>query len=154
MATITFTLSDFGLQSLASKFPVVRFAPSGAGIHGGNIFFSTPVEVVPDAAGNAVVELVPTEGVVPVVWYEVQIEHLGPGGQYTHFDVLDLRIHIPEGYNGPLSKLPNVPLSPTTVLVSLDQPPAGYRGWWLYSPARGQEMPLDDPLIGELRMVA
>lgn len=154
MPTITFTLSDFGLASLASKFPTVRFIPSQAGIAGDRLFSTTPIEVTPDPAGVGVVELAATDGVVPEVWYTVQIHHLNSGGVPTHFDVLGLRIFIPTDYDGPLTGLPGVPLGPNTVLVSLDPPPPGYKGWWLYSPAAGQEMPLDDPLIGELRMVS
>lgn len=151
MPTITFTLSDFGLASLASKLPTVRFVPSGAGVAGDRLFSSTPVSAVM-VGDEGTVTLAATDGVVPTVWYTVRIEHLNPGGEYTHYDVLDLRVFVPEGYDGPLSGLPGTPLSPYTVLVSLDPPPPGFKGWWLYSPAAGQTMPLDDPRIGDLRM--
>ncbi|GEM_PF-5730717 len=154
MATITFTLSDFGLQSLAPFFPTVTFVPSGPGVKAGSLFASTPVKVTPNAAGIGSVELAATDGVIPAVWYEVQIEHLQPGGMFTHFDQLDLKIRIPDGYTGPLAGLPGTPLAPNTVYVSLTPPPPSYRGWWLYAPAPGQTMPLDDPLIGELRIVS
>lgn len=55
---------------------------------------------------------------------------------------------------GKISDLGGPDLSAYHVFVSLNTPPAGYKGWWLYSPAQGQTMPLDDPLIGELRMVS
>lgn len=55
---------------------------------------------------------------------------------------------------GPIGDLGGPDLSIYSVFVSLNTPPPGYRGWWLYSPADGQTMPLDDPLIGELRMVS
>lgn len=153
MPTITFTLSDFGLASIASKLPTVKFVPSGAGIAGDRLFTSTPVTAV--MVGDVgTVTLAATDGVTPEVWYTVQIEHLNPGGEYTHFDLLGMQVLVPDGYEGPITGLPGVPLSPDSVLVSLDPPPAGYKGWWLYSPAAGQEMPLDDPLIGELRMVS
>lgn len=154
MAVVTFTLTDFGLQSLSDRSPRVIFTPSGAGVKGTRLFPSTPIVVIPDSAGAGSATLEATDGVVPAAWYTVSIEHLQPGGEYTHFDVLNLRLYIPEGYNGPLAQLPGTPLSPNTVLVSLDAPPAGYKGWWLYSPAIGQTMPLNDPLIGELRMVS
>lgn len=154
MATITFTLNDFGLETLTSKSPVVRFIPSGAGVAGTRLFASTPVQAKLNQFGAGSVVLAPTDGVMPNVWYTVQIEHLQPGGQYTHHDILNLRIFVPDDYYGPITGLPGAPLSPQTVLVSLDPPPPGYKGWWLYSPAQGQEMPLDDPLIGELRMVS
>lgn len=153
MPTITFTLSDFGLASLASKLPTVKFVPSGAGVAGDRLFASTPVTAVM-VGDQGTVTLAATDGVVPESWYTVQIEHLNPGGEYTHFDLLGIRIYVPTDYSGPITGMPGVPLGPNTVLVSLDPPPPGYKGWWLYSPAAGQEMPLDDPLIGELRMVS
>lgn len=55
---------------------------------------------------------------------------------------------------GPVGGLDGPDLSVYEVFVSLYAPPAGFRGWWLYSPAQGQAMPLDDPLIGELRKVS
>ncbi|PMC04169.1 hypothetical protein CJ226_09190 [Microbacterium sp. UMB0228] len=153
MATITFTLSDFGLASLAPLFPTVTFVPSGPGVADGRLFSSTPVEAML-AGDSGTVTLAPTDGVVPAVWYTVHITHLNAGGVPTHFDLLDLRILVPAEYVGPITGLPGVPISPTTVLVSLDPPPPGYKGFWLYSPATGQQMPLDDPRIGELRTVA
>ena len=153
MAVVTGTLSDFGLQSLVGRDPIVTFTASSAGVKGGRLFTSTPIKVTPDAAGAVSVNLEPTDGVVPEVWYRVSIEHLQLGGEYTHFDLLDFRLYVPE-VGGPIGSLPGTPLSPFYVLVSLDPPPAGYRGWWLYSPAEGQEMPLNDPLIGELRLVS
>lgn len=153
MAVVTFTLTDFGLDTLTDKSPRVIFTPSSAGVKGAQLFPTTPIVAIPDAAGNGSVTLEATDGVVPTVWYTVSIEHLQPGGEYTHYDVLNYRLFVPE-QGGPIGSLPGAPLSPQSVLVSLDPPPPGYRGWWLYSPAQGQVMPLDDPLIGELRLVS
>lgn len=55
---------------------------------------------------------------------------------------------------GKIGDLGGPDLSAYNVFVSLNAPPAGYKGWWLYSPTTGQTMPLDDPLIGELRRVS
>lgn len=153
MAVVTFTLTDFGLETLTDKSPRVIFTPSSAGVKGAQLFPTTPIVTIPDAAGNGSVTLEATDGVVPTVWYSVSIEHLQPGGEYTHYDVLGYRLFVPE-VGGPIGSLPGAPLSPQSVLVSLDPPPPGYKGWWLYSPAQGQEMPIDDPLIGELRLVS
>lgn len=153
MAVVTGTLSDFGLQSLVGKSPIITFTASSAGVKGGRLFSTTPIRVTPDAAGAFSVTLEATDGVVPEVWYQVGIEHLQTGGEYTHYDVLGYRLYVPDA-GGQIGSLPGVPLSPQNVLVSLDPPPPGYRGWWLYSPAQGQTMPLDDPLIGELRLVS
>lgn len=154
MATLTGTLSDFELDALVGKFPRIRFVPSGPGVNQDRVLTSTPIEVVPDAAGAWSVSLHATDGVVPDVWFEVLIEHFQGSGVPSHWDRLDLRIFLPDGYDGPLAELPGTPLAPNTVYVSLDPPPVGYTGWWLYSPATGQEMPLNDPLIGELRIVS
>lgn len=142
MPTITFTLSDFGLDSLASKSPTVKFVPSGAGVHGTRLFTSTPV-LATLTGSNGTVTLSETDGVVPAVWYTIQIEHLKTGGEYTHFDVVGLRIFVPPGYSGPISELPGLPLSAATVLVSLDPPPPGYKGWYLNAP--GPCLPPGDP---------
>lgn len=150
MAVVTYTLTDFGLQSLADKEPRVIFRASGAGVKVGRLFPSTPIVSIPNTAGEGSVNLEPTDGLVPEVWFEVAIEHLKPGGQYKHFDILGYRLYV-SATGGAIGDMPGAPLSPQTVLVSLDDPPAGYRGWWLYSPAIGQTMPLDDPRIGELR---
>lgn len=153
MATVTYTLTDFGLQALTNKAPRVLFRGSSAGVKAQRLFPSTPIVSIPDASGNGSVNLEPTDGMVPVVWYEVSIEHLLEGGSYTHFDILGYRLYVTE-QGGPIGSMPGGPLSPNMVVVSLDPPPAGFKGWWLYSPAVGQTMPLDDPLIGELRLVS
>lgn len=58
---------------------------------------------------------------------------------------------FPDG--GPIGELGGPDLTIFSVLVGLTYPP-GYRGWWLYSPAEGEEMPLDDDDIGDLRIVS
>lgn len=142
MPTITFTLSDFGLASLASKLPTVKFVPSGAGVAGDRLFTSTPVTAV--MVGDVgTVTLAATDGVTPTAWYTVQIEHLNPGGEYTHFDLLDFKVFVPEDYDGPLTGLPGSPLEPNMVLVSLSPPPTGYTGWYLNAPGPGN--PPGDP---------
>lgn len=130
MVAVTYTLTDFGLQTLTGKSPRVIFTPSGAGVKIEQLFPSTPIVSIPDASGHGVVDLEPTDGVVPSVWFTVSIEHLQPGGQYTHYDVLDYRLFVPYG-GGEIGSLPDAPLSPSTVLVSLDPPPAGYVGFYL-----------------------
>lgn len=152
MARVYGTLTDFGLQALIGRAPKVTFVPSGPGVRARQLFSSTPVEATVLADGSWSVELTPTDGVVPETWYSIRIEHLNPGGEYTHFDVLDWRVYVPAD-GGPIGGLPGVPLSADTVLVGLSTPPPGYRGWWLYSPAAGEEMPADETGIGDLRRV-
>lgn len=142
MAVVTGTLTDFGLQSLADKSPTVIFKFTGAGTLGSNLFASTPVVVTPAADGTFSVDLQPTDGVVPAGWYTVSIEHLKEGGKYTHFDVLGYKLFVPIT-GGALGDLPDAPLSPATVLVSLDPPPPGYKGWYLNAAGPGE--PPGDP---------
>lgn len=136
---ITFTLSDFGLQSLVDKLPRVLFKPSSAGVKGARMFPSTPVAAVFDSVGNGSVTLESTDGVVPAVHYTVSIEHLQPGGQYTHFDLMGLQVFVPDGFVGSLTDLPGTPLAPNVVLVSLAPPPAGYTGWYMNAPGPGND---------------
>ena len=139
MAIVTGRLSDFGLQSLAQYSPTLKFVPSGPGVKGGRLFSSTPVEAVVSSSGSWSVALEPTDGVVPEVWYSVQIEHLGAvTGEPTHFDLLNFRLYVPVG-GGDIGGFPGVPMSPETVLVSLDPPPPGYRGWYLNAPGPGMD---------------
>lgn len=154
MASITFRLSDFGLESLAEFNPIVKFIPSQAGVSGDRLLTTTPIVVTPDPAGIGAVVLTDTDTVTPGIWYEVVIEHLMPGDQYKHFDHLPLRFYVPTGYNGPLSGLPGRQIGTNAYWFSLDPPPAGFQGLWIYTPAPGQTMPEDDDSIGDVRVVA
>lgn len=153
MATIYGTLTDFGLQTLTPYKPVLKFTPSGPGVKGRRLFSERPVEVPVASDGSFSVLLEPTDGVAPKVWYTVSIEYLNDGGQYTSLDILGYRLFVPAP-GGPIGEIPGAPLSADTVLVGLTPPPPGFKGWWLYSPAEGEEMPADETGIGDLRMVA
>lgn len=138
MATVYGTLSDFGLQSLAPYNPVVKFLPSGPGVRGQHLFSSTPITANVASNGSFSVLLEPTVGVMPDVWYNVSIEHLNAGGEYTHFDLLGYKLRvIPPG--GEIGDMPDAPLSTSTVLVSLAPPPEGYKGWYLNAAGPGQD---------------
>lgn len=138
MATIYGTLSDFGLQSLAAFEPQLKFTPSGAGVNGVRLFAARPILCPVSADGSFAVLLEPTGGVVPEVWYEVSIEYLNAGGQFTSYDVLGYRLRVPAP-GGAIGDLPDVPLSPETVLVSLSPPPPGFKGWYLNAPGPGRD---------------
>lgn len=138
MVLVHGTLTDFGLQSLATKQPKVIFTPSGAGTLGASLFASDPIVVYPEPDGSFTVDLQPTDGVAPQVWYTVSIEHLKPGGQFTHYDVLGYKLFVPV-IGGALGDMPDAPLSPSTVLVSLDPPPPGYKGFYLNAAGPGED---------------
>ena len=142
MATIYGDLFDFGMQSLAPFRPILRFTPSGPGLKGSKLFAARPVEVEVSPSGAFAVLLEPTYGVVPEAWYTVSIEYLNPGGRYTSYDILGYRLRVPAP-GGTIGDLPDIPLSPDTVLVSLDPPPPGYTGWYLNAPGPGR--PTGDP---------
>lgn len=136
MALVTGELNDFGLQPLAAKDPRVIFTASSSGTLGRKLFSSDPIVVYPAPDGTFTVDLQPTDGVVPEVWYEVSIEHLNESGRFTHYDVLGYRLFVPIT-GGELGDLPEAPLSPSTVLVSLDPPPPGYNGFYLNAAGPG-----------------
>lgn len=54
------------------------------------------------------------------------------------------------GTGGVISSLPGSGLSSEDVWVGLTPPPETWQGYWLYQPAAGEEMPLDDYRIGDL----
>lgn len=142
MATIYGTLSDFSLQSLAPYMPVLKFTPSSPGVKGRRLFSERPVEAAVAADGSFAVLLEPTDGVTPQVWYTVSIEYLNEAGKFTSYDVLGYKLRVPAP-GGAIGELPDVPLSPDTVLVSLAPPPPGYKGWYLNAPGPGN--PPGDP---------
>ena len=138
MVDVRGTLTDFGLQSLAAKDPRVIFTASSAGTLGRRLFSSDPIIAIPAADGSFTVDLQPTDGIVPEVWYEVSIEHLNASGKFTHYDVLGYKLFVPF-VGGDIGDMPDAPLSPQTVLVSLAPPPAGYVGWYLNAPGPGED---------------
>lgn len=138
MVSVNGELNDFGLRTLADKEPAVIFTPSGPGTLGRTLFSSDPIVVYPDEDGTFTVDLQPTDGVVPEVWYTVSISHLKAGGRFTHYDVLGYKLFVPIT-GGALGDMPDAPLSPSTVLVSLDPPPAGYKGFYLNAAGPGED---------------
>src|SRR5690606_33558062 len=105
------------------------FTPSHGGVKGSKLLTDKPVEATLDQpTGVWTVPLESTDGIVPAgAFYTVSIDQ----GMH-HFDVLELRIYLPEG-TWTLGTLPGAPLQPNYVLVSLSPPPVGYRGWYLNS---------------------
>lgn len=150
MARVYGDLSDFGLQALSR--PTVLFTPTGPGVKAGKLLSTTPVPAIVASSGAFMVDLEPTDGVVPEVFYTVSIEHLQPGGQFTHFDLVGLQFHVSVA-GGRIGELPGVPLSPYFVLVSLDPPPPGYKGWYLNAGVGSPDNPAESG-TGILEMVS
>lgn len=128
MSTLKGTLTDFALDAL-NDFPVqLFFTASQAAVKNGRILTDKPVEANVASNGSFSVTLESTDGMIPTgVYYTASIDQ-----GMRHYDVLGLRIYLPEG-EWRISDLPGTPLSAYTVLVSLDPPPVGYHGWYLNS---------------------
>jgi len=157
MAEVTGRASDFIWGALNNRAPIIRWHPRSAqgsvSLRNEQLMPHRPVDVTWLNATDWTINLVPTMGgTVPETWFEIEIIELALGEGYTNRWWWPNKVQVPpEG--GAFKDLPGAPISPEAVWVSLDPPPTGWPGWWLYSPAADQEMPLDDPLIGDLRRV-
>lgn len=158
MAVVTGMLSYFDWKPVAPNQPTLRFHPRSRIGHGGKqgisarperLLSHTPVDAVFDFVGWEV-NLVPTIGLVPETWYELELIELDSAGRFTRSHWWPERIFVPvEG--GDFMSLPSTPLSAEWVFVGLTPPPDGWSGYWIYSPGPGESMPLDDPNVGMLR---
>ena len=138
MSALSGTLLDFGITPLAGIPTLLEFVPSEAGVKGGNLFTAKPVAVTVDPDGDWSVTLESTDDMVPAgIFYTVRINQGS-----TWWDFYGPKLFIPDG-TWTLDSLPGAPLAANAVLVSLDPPPSGYRGWYLNAPGPGE--PLGDP---------
>lgn len=152
MAIVTGDLYHFDWKTVSGRQPVLRFHPhaqSGTLSRRDNRLLShTPVDAT--ITGTTwEINLVPTVGTIPVSWFELELIELGDAGEYIRSWWWGAKIHVPVE-DMDFKDLPGGPLSPESVWVGLTPPPTGWLGYWLYSPAPGEEMPLDDPRIGDL----
>lgn len=159
MATVTVTGNAWdhtGSPISAALHPELWFRPSQSNVAGNDLVAGVEAKATLNLTTGAFsVVLVSAPGIkyTPFMRWLINPEENDPAK--WAFGYAEWRFQIaPYPVGGPIGTLTDVDLTAFNVLVTLDTPPAGYRGWWLYSPAQGQEMPLDDPLIGELRMVS
>ena len=152
MATITGELSDVGFTALTGRAPILRFHPrseSGSlSLYANRVLSHTPVDATINGAVWTV-DLVPTIGMVPLSWYELELIEVGPGSKVRKRWWWGARIYFGIA-GGDFASLPGGPTSPESVCTSLSPPPNSWRGYWLYSPGAGEVMPLNDPRIGDL----
>ena len=138
MAALSGTLLDFGITPLAGIPTRLEFVASEAGSKDGTLFTAKPVlvNVAPDGAWS--VELESTDGMIPAgIYYTIRINQ-----GYSWWDFYGVKVFLPDG-EWTVDTLPGAPLAAENVLVSLDPPPVGYRGWYLNAPGPGN--PPGDP---------
>lgn len=136
---VTGEITDPGGYSLTEFDVTLKFMLSGAGESNG-LVSTRPIDA-PVTGKRFAVNLVPTDEITPARWYTVLAEWRNASGNYTQITLWE-RFYVPSG-GGDISTFPNRPLSADSVWVSLDPPPAGFRGWWLQSkpgnPAMGTD---------------
>lgn len=117
----------------ASIVPELWFRPKGAVVTDGALL--TPREVKANldlATGAFTVDLVAGSGVLytPVLSWLLNPDASTPQEQARGWAEWNFTIN-PYPNGGPIEQLANTDLTIFTVLVSLDPPPAGYKGWYL-----------------------
>lgn len=102
MTIVNGQLSDFGLGVMGVQVPQIVFTPSGPAVAGTAVFATEPIVVSPSfLTGNFSVDLVPTEGLRPEVWYEVSIRWLPKSGthvdgNWVQHDLLSAKVYVPD----------------------------------------------------------
>lgn len=153
MALVTGRVHDFLFGLMTARQPIIRFHPTSKrgsiSLRNDQIMPHRPVDATITAA-DWEINIVPSMGgTTPDMWFRVEIIELDPEGNFTNSWWWPNEVHIPPD-GGVFAELPGAPMSSESVWVGLTPPPNGWLGWWLYSPAEGEEMPLDDPRIGDL----
>lgn len=135
MANVTMNTRTY----LSTPFPtderlVVRFVPSGASVGVVSAYPAREVKVVVQADGNVNVDLTPTEGLSPAVWYTIRFEWFDKHPLVDEWNLigwseLDGRLHVPAegGVVGDL--LGDYDASQPQLFLGHGPPPA-----WLPSP--------------------
>lgn len=95
MAVMTGSLRDFAYRRMNFYNPRIIFTPSGVGTRGEFLIASEPVVVTPDEQGEFTVNLEPTQGVVPQIWYRITIEWSDAAGNFQKQDNPDWVLVVP-----------------------------------------------------------
>ena len=136
MATVTGALTDFGIQPFPTLQPRLIFTPSGPAVSDVRLFATRPIIVIPAGSGSFTVDLQPTDGVKPAVFYAVTIEWLDPAGNYVSADFLEWDIYVPSA-GGAIQDLIKAPVNPMLFWVGEDPPPAPTPGQQWLTPSTG-----------------
>lgn len=158
MATVVVTGNAWdhtGSPIDAALFPQLWFRPEGHDVSGASLLAGVEAQATLDpVTGAFTVQLVaePWIRYKPVLRWLLNPDE--PNMQMWAWGYAEWAWSFnPFPTGGDIGDLGGPDLTTYNVLVGLTYPP-GYRGWWLYSPAEGEEMPLDDPNIGDLRIVS
>lgn len=138
MPLVNGTLTDFGLDPLATYAPRLTFRAAAPGTDGLGIYTTRPVEVVPAANGYFEVDLIATDALAAANYYNVQVHwtDVDPTRK-DRTETLPWRLHVPpEG--GALGDLLAAPASPGNVWVGADAPESPSAGTWWLDPETGE----------------
>lgn len=114
MATVTFKLTDFGLDSLAAFAPEVVFTPSGPAVNSTNLLATRPIVATPNTDGTGVVDLAPTDDLRPEGWYAISMRWLDASSEFIGVDFPNWRLYVPPA-GGALADLIVTPWNPGLV---------------------------------------
>ena len=128
MATVTGTLTDFGLAALSAFQPVLIFKADSPALTTGSVLSARPIRVTPAADGSFTVDLVASSFTTPEVTYTLRIEWLDSAGGYIGLDILS-NLVVPPGTSS-IDTLSSIPIS--RWWVGADAPPDPEPNtWWL-----------------------
>lgn len=130
MATVTGTLTDFGLQALTPYAPTLVLIPAKPAVSAdGGVLATRPLRVTPAADGsftfNPVVASVDTS---PETMYALRIEWLDSASNYTGMDLLSGLV-VPLGLSQ-INDLSGIPVSRWWVGPEPPDDPEAHT-WWL-----------------------
>lgn len=132
MPTVTGTLRDFNIQSLAAYSPRLIFTPSSTAVSTSRLYSTKPIIVTPNLGGDFEVFLVASDSVFPMVSYSIRVEWLDAENGYVGADVIDWELLVPEA-GGAIGDIMQVPANPILAWVDVVEPPfkpvPGV--WWL-----------------------
>lgn len=133
-ATVTGTLSDFGLQPIAGLYPEIEFTPSGPAVaSGGRLLITQPIRTTPTSGGAFTVNLQTTDELVPVgTYYKISVRWLNDEGEFVRADSPNWKLNVPSGGGG-IADLIRFPFGPVLSITSPTPPPlwVGLGASWL-----------------------
>ncbi|MFJ4026017.1 hypothetical protein ACIPWF_00825 [Paenarthrobacter sp. NPDC089989] len=153
LETVTFKLSDFGLEPIAGLQPEIEFQPSDPGLGtGGKLMATAPIRAVPDSNGNGTLQLHTTDDILPAgVHYKIVIRWLDGKGKFIRADNPNWKLQVPAG-GGAIADLARLPLGPALVITS-PTPPAlwvGLAAMWLQMDPSDPDNPDNPANTGDL----
>ncbi|MCC2030606.1 hypothetical protein [Microbacterium allomyrinae] len=150
LVSVTGNVYDHTHTALSGRAPRLWFRPNGPNL-GDALLVSTWAQAALDAGTGAFTVWLDNS---PGVFYTPVMDWLinpdDPDGR--SFEEWRSLVLFPGPIGGPISQLLATDLTMYTVLVSIADPPVGYRGWWLHS---GPGDPDNEAVsgTGELRRV-